>query len=143
MMRTYSAKPSEIVRDWYVVDAAGKAVGRVASVAAQLLRGKHKPTFTYNQDVGDHVIVINADKVKLTGNKPEELIYWHSMYPGGLKSAARGEWLDAKADELLYKAIWGMTPKTRLGRKIIKKLKIYKGSEHPHESQAPKVWEVK
>jgi len=141
MMRTYSAKPKDIIRDWYVIDAEGKSLGRIASVAAQIIRGKHKPTFTYNQDVGDFVIVINADKLKLTGNKGEDLVYSHSMYPGGLKSVARQEVLDKHADKLVRKAVWGMTPKTHLGASIIKKLKVYRGSEHPHAAQEPKMWE--
>ena len=142
MMRTYSAKPLEVERSWYVVDAADKSVGRLASHVAQLLRGKHKATFTYNQDVGDHVIIINAEKVRLTGNKGEELVYRHTMYPGGLRSVARGEMLEKRPEDLIYRAVWGMTPKTRLGRQIIKKLRIYRGTEHPHTAQNPKVLEV-
>lgn len=142
MMRTYSAKPNEIQRDWYVLDAAGKSLGRVASVAAQIIRGKHKPIFTYNQDVGDFVIVINADKIRLTGNKGEDLIYSHSMYPGGLKSVARATVLEERPEKLIQKAVWGMTPKTHLGHRIIKKLKVYRGDEHPHSAQQPKTWEV-
>jgi large subunit ribosomal protein L13 len=141
-MRTYSAKPKEIEREWYVVDAAGRPVGRVASAVAQLLRGKHKPTFTYNQDVGDHVIVINADKLRLTGGKRDELIYRHTQYPGGLRSVARGKALRDRPEKLLYRAVWGMTPKTRLGRQVIKKLHVYAGSEHPHAAQQPKPWEI-
>ena len=137
MNRTYSAKPSEIVRKWYVVDAAGIPVGRLAAQVAQVLRGKHKPTFTYNQDCGDFVIVINADKVILTGNKKDELIYWHTMWPGGIRNISRGKMLEDKPVALVEKVIWGMTPKTRLGRDIISKLKVYAGPEHPHEAQAP------
>lgn len=142
MMRTFSAKPKEIQRDWYIIDAAGKPLGRVASRAAQVLRGKHKPTFTYNQDVGDHVIVVNAEKVVLTGNKREELIYWHTTWPGGLRSVSRGKVLDTRPERLLQRAIWGMTPKTRLGRRIIRKLRIYRGAEHPHAAQNPKTLEA-
>ncbi len=142
MMTTFSAKPKEVDRDWYVIDAAGKPLGRVASRAAQVLRGKHKPTFTYNQDVGDHVIVVNAEKVVLTGNKREELIYWHTTWPGGLRSISRGKVLDTRPERLLQRAIWGMTPKTRLGRRIIRKLRIYRGMEHPHAAQNPKTLEV-
>ncbi|MEP0766090.1 MAG: 50S ribosomal protein L13 [Fimbriimonadia bacterium] len=142
MMTTFSAKPKEVDRDWYVIDAAGKPLGRVASRAAQVLRGKYKPTFTYNQDVGDHVIVVNAEKVVLTGNKREELIYWHTTWPGGLRSISRGKVLDTRPERLLQRAIWGMTPKTRLGRRIIRKLRIYRGMEHPHAAQNPKTLEV-
>ncbi|GMV36254.1 MAG: 50S ribosomal protein L13 [Fimbriimonadales bacterium] len=142
MMRTFSAKPKEIQRDWYIIDAAGKPLGRVASRAAQVLRGKHKPTFTYNQDVGDHVIVVNAEKVVLTGKKREELIYWHTTWPGGLRSVSRGKVLDTRPERLLQRAIWGMTPKTRLGRRIIRKLRIYRGAEHPHAAQNPKTLEA-
>ena len=142
MMRTFSAKPKEINRDWYIIDAAGQPLGRVASRAAQVLRGKHKPTFTYNQDVGDHVIVVNAGKVVLTGNKREELIYWHTTWPGGLRSVSRGKVLDTRPERLLQRAIWGMTPKTRLGRRIIRKLRIYRGAEHPHAAQNPKTLEA-
>jgi len=137
MNRTYSAKPSEIVRKWYVVDAAGVPVGRLAAQVAQVLRGKHKPTFTYNQDCGDFVIVINADKVVLTGRKQDELIYWHTMWPGGLRNVSRGKMLETKPVALVEKVIWGMTPKTRLGRDIFSKLKVYAGSEHPHAAQMP------
>ena len=142
MMKSFSAKPKEIDRDWYIIDAAGKPLGRVASRAAQVLRGKHKPTFTYNQDVGDHVIVVNAEKVVLTGNKREELIYWHTTWPGGLRSVSRGKVLDTRPERLLQRAIWGMTPKTRLGRQIIRKLRIYRGAEHPHAAQNPKTLEA-
>lgn len=137
MNRTYSAKPSEIERKWYVVDAAGIPVGRLAAQVAQVLRGKHKPTFTYNQDCGDFVIVINADKVVLTGRKQDELIYWHTMWPGGLRNVSRGKMLETKPEALVEKVIWGMTPKTRLGRDIFSKLKVYAGPEHPHAAQMP------
>ncbi|MBL8049007.1 MAG: 50S ribosomal protein L13 [Chthonomonas sp.] len=137
MNRTFSAKPAEIDRKWHIVDATGLPVGRIAAQVAQVLRGKHKPTFTYNQDCGDFVVIINADRAVLTGSKRDELIYWHTMWPGGLRSVSRGKMLDEKADQLVAKAVWGMMPKTKLGRAMFKKLKVYTGSEHPHEAQQP------
>lgn len=143
MNRTFSAKPAEIDRKWHIVDATGLPVGRLAAQVAQILRGKHKPTFTYNQDCGDFVVIINADRAVLTGNKKDELIYWHTMWPGGLRSVSRGTLLEEKADRLVAKAVWGMMPKTRLGRAMFKKLKVYCGSEHPHAAQQPTTLEVK
>jgi len=137
MNRTYTAKPSTIERQWLIVDAAGVALGRLAAQVAQLLRGKHKPTFTYNQDCGDFVIVINADKVVLTGGKKEELLYWHTTWPGGLRNISRGELLAKNPVKAVERAVWGMLPKTRLGRQVVKKLKVYAGSEHPHAAQNP------
>lgn len=137
MNRTFSAKPDTIERSWHLVDATGVPVGRLAAQVAQLLRGKHKPTFTYNQDCGDFVVVVNADKVVLTGGKRDELIYWHTMWPGGLRNVSRGEMLENNPCRLVEKAIWGMLPKTRLGRQIVKKLKVYAGSDHPHAAQNP------
>lgn len=138
MNRTYTAKESTIQQDWYVVDATGLPLGRLASQVAQVLRGKHKPTFTYHADCGDFVIVVNADKAVLTGNKQDELIYWHSGWPGGLKNVSRGKLMEDKPERLMQKAVWGMIPKTKLGRQIIKKLKVYAGPEHPHAAQNPK-----
>lgn len=137
MNRTYTAKQSDIERKWYVVDAAGVPLGRLASQVAQVLRGKHKPTFTYNMDCGDFVIVINADKVVLTGKKDEELIYWHTTWPDGLRNISRGRMLKDKPVKLVEKVIWGMCPKNRLGKQVFSKLKVYAGSEHPHAAQAP------
>src|SRR5688572_4129171 len=137
MNRTTSVKEGSIERKWWVVDATGIPVGRLAGQVAQVLRGKHKPTFAYNADVGDFVVVINAEKVVLTGNKKDELIYWHTMWPGGLRNVSRGELLENNPVKLVEKAIWGMTPKTKLGHQIIKKLKVYAGSEHPHAAQNP------
>lgn len=137
MNRTYTAKPSTIERQWLIVDAAGVALGRLAAQVAQLLRGKHKPTFTYNQDCGDFVIVINADKVVLTGRKKDELLYWHTTWPGGLRNISRGELMTENPVKAVERAVWGMLPKTRLGRQIVKKLKVYAGSEHPHAAQNP------
>lgn len=137
MNRTTSVKEESIERKWYVVDAAGHSLGRLAGQVAQVLRGKHKPTFAYNADVGDFVVIINADKVVLTGNKKDELIYWHTMWPGGLRNVSRGELLEENPVRLVEKAVWGMTPKTKLGHQIIKKLKVYAGPEHPHAAQNP------
>lgn len=141
-MGTYAVKPKEVERDWYVVDATNQPIGRLANSVARVLRGKHKPTFAYNADVGDHVIVINADKAILTGNKKDELIHWHTLHPQGLRSITRGKMLATKPDKLIYKAIRGMLPKHRLGQQIIGKLKVYSGSEHPHTGQNPKRLEV-
>jgi len=138
MNRTTTVKQGEIEREWFVVDAAGVPVGRLAGQVAQVLRGKHKPTFSYNSDVGDFVIVINADKVALTGGKAEELIYWHSGWPDGLKNVSRGKLLEDDPVRLVHRAVWGMTPKTKLGNQIIKRLKVYTGTEHPHAAQTPK-----
>lgn len=137
MNRTYTAKESTIERKWYVVDAAGVPIGRLAGQVAQVLRGKHKPTFTYNMDCGDFVVVINADKVVLTGNKKDELIYWHTMWPDGLRNISRGKLLADNPVKLVEKVIWGMVPKTKLGKQVFSKLKVYAGSEHPHAAQMP------
>lgn len=142
MNRTYSAKPDEIERTWHLVDATGVPVGRLAGQVAQLLRGKHKPTFTYNQDCGDYVIVINAEKAILTGNKQNELIYWHTMWPGGIRNIKRGDMLEQKPERLIEKVVWGMIPKNKLGRQIVTKLKVYAGSEHPHEAQNPQPYSL-
>jgi large subunit ribosomal protein L13 len=137
-MSTYSVKPEDIQRKWYVVDATGMSVGRIAGAVAQVLRGKHKPMFAYNADVGDHVIVINAGKAKLTGGaKADDLVYWHTGYPGGIKSISRGKLLMTKPERLIERAVWGMLPKHRLGHATYKKLKVYAGSEHPHSAQNP------
>lgn len=143
MNRTYTAKESNIERKWYVVDATGVPLGRLAAQVAQVLRGKHKPTFTYNMDCGDFVIVINAEKVVLTGKKQEELIYWHTTWPDGLRNISRGRMLDEKPVKLVEKVVWGMCPKTRLGKQVFSKLKVYAGSEHPHAAQAPELLSIK
>ena len=137
MNRTYTNKAGSIERKWYVVDAAGVPVGRLAGQVAQILRGKHKPTFDYHMDTGDHVIVINAEKAVLTGNKAEELIHWHTGWPGGLRNVSRGKLQAENPVRLVEKAIWGMSPKTKLGKASFKKLKVYAGSEHPHAGQNP------
>ncbi|SMB88965.1 LSU ribosomal protein L13P [Thermanaeromonas toyohensis ToBE] len=140
-MTTYMAKPQEIKRKWYIIDAAGKTLGRVAATAASILRGKHKPIFTPHVDTGDHVIVINAEKVRLTGKKLLKKEYiTHSGYPGGLKRINYATLLKTHPERAIEKAIWGMLPHNRLGRKIFKKLRVYRGSTHPHEAQKPEIW---
>ncbi len=142
MNRTTAIKESEIQRKWYVVDATAIPLGRLASQVAQVLRGKHKPAFSYNMDCGDFVIVINAEKVRLTGSKGEELIYHHTGWPGGLKSIKRGKMLEDNPVKLVEKVVWGMTPKTKLGRQIFGKLKVYAGADHPHAAQNPEALKV-
>lgn len=137
MNRTTTVKGGSLEAKWFVVDGAGMPVGRLAAQVAQVLRGKGKTMFAYNADCGDHVIVINASKVVLTGNKKEELIYHHTGWPGGLRSISRGKLLDTNPTSLVEKAIWGMLPKTKLGHQIVKKLKVYEGEEHPHAAQNP------
>lgn len=143
-MQTYMAKPEEVQHKWYLVDAEGQTLGRLASTVAKILRGKNKPTFTPNVDCGDHVIIINAEKVILTGKKAEDKIhYTHSMYPGGLKAFKYGQLLKDKPEYALTRTIWGMLPHNSMGRKMIKKLRVYRGSEHPHQAQAPEKLEIK
>ncbi|MEK6527070.1 MAG: 50S ribosomal protein L13 [Nitrospirota bacterium] len=137
-MGTYFAKPAEVVRKWYLVDADGKTLGRLASRVAILLRGKHKPTFTPHVDTGDHVVIINADKVHLTGDKLKTKTYiHHTGYPGGLKSISAEHLRAKKPTELLARAIKGMLPKNSLGKQMARKLKVYSGGEHPHQAQRP------
>lgn len=137
-MRTYSPKASDISRTWYVVDAEGLVLGRMASEVARVLRGKHKPTFAPHIDTGDHVIVINASKVVLTADKAERKDVWrHSGYPGGIKHSTYADQLARKPEEALRRTIKGMLPKNRLGRAMSRKLKIYAGPEHPHQAQLP------
>ncbi|MFN8220616.1 MAG: 50S ribosomal protein L13 [Fimbriimonadales bacterium] len=137
MNRTTTVNEAKLERKWYVVDATGIPVGRLAAQVAQVIRGKHKSNFAYNADCGDFVVVVNADKAVLTGNKRDELVYWHTMFPGGLRSVSRGTLLEENPTRLIEKAIWGMTPKTKLGHRIIKKLKVYSGADHPHAAQNP------
>lgn len=140
MTTTFVAKPEDINRKWYVVDAEGKALGRLASQVAAILRGKHKPIFTPHIDTGDHVIVINADKVVLTGKKLQKKMYYrHSRYPGGLKAMTYEKFLAEKPERAVEIAIKGMLPHNRLGRQIGKKLKVYSGPNHPHQAQKPEV----
>ena len=142
-MRTYTPKPGDVQRDWYVVDATDVVLGRLASQVATLLRGKHKPTFAPHVDGGDFVVVINADKVALSGNKREsKLAYRHSGYPGGLRAVAYGELLEKNPERAVEKAVRGMIPKTSLGRQQLAKLKVYRGAEHPHAAQQPQPFEI-
>lgn len=138
------AKPQEIERKWYVIDAADQTLGRLSTEAAAILRGKHKPIFTPHVDTGDHVIVINAEKVKLTGKKlqQKELIR-HTGYPGGLKRISYGTLIKTKPEKIIEHAIKGMLPHNRLGNAMYKKLKVYRGPEHPHQAQKPEVYELK
>lgn len=137
-MKTYSVKAHEIQRKWYVADAEGKILGRFASEIAQILRGKRKPIYSPHLDVGDHVIVINASKIRVTGKKAEQKLYFrHSGYPGGLKATPFKELLAKRPQRVIEKAVRGMLPHNRLGRKMIKKLKVYAGSEHVHQAQKP------
>ena len=137
-MRTYAVKASEIERQWYLVDAQGKTLGRLASEIAKVLRGKHKPTYTPHLDTGDYVVVVNAEKIHVTGNRLDAKKYYrYSGYPGGLKSVPLREMLEKHPTRALRYAVKGMLPKNRLGRAMIKKLKVYAGNEHPHEAQKP------
>jgi len=137
-MKTYIPKLAEIERKWHLVDAEGKILGRLASRIAQILSGKDKPIYTPHLDVGDFVVVINAEKVKVTGGKEEKKIYYrHTGYPGGLKERTYEELLSKKPQDIIRKAVRGMLPKNKLGRQMFKKLKVYTGSEHPHQAQRP------
>ena len=142
-MRTYTPKPGDIQRDWYVIDATDVVLGRLATQIATLLRGKHKATFAPHVDGGDFVVVINADKVALSGNKREtKLAYRHSGYPGGLRAVKYGELLDKNPERAIEKAVRGMLPKNTLGRNQLSKLKVYRGAEHPHAAQQPQPFEI-
>ena len=142
-MRTYTAKPGEVERRWYVVDADGQTLGRLATRIADTLRGKDKPQYTPHVDTGDFVVVVNAEKVAVTGNKLDQKRYYrHSGYPGGLRSRTLREQLERRPTEVIRKAVKGMLPKNRLARKQLNKLKIYAGPEHPHVAQAPQPLEV-
>jgi large subunit ribosomal protein L13 len=142
-MKTYSAKPGEITRDWYLVDAEGQTLGRLATQIAERLRGKGKAVYTHHVDTGDFVVVVNAEKIQVTGKKLDEKMYYkHSGYPGGLRERSLREQLDRQPTEVLRKAVKGMLPRNKLGRAQLTKLKIYAGPEHPHEAQAPKPFEV-
>ena len=142
-MRTYSPRPGDITRAWHVIDAEDIVLGRLAVQAATLLRGKHKPIFAPHVDTGDFVIVINAEKVALTGDKKTtKLLYRHSGYPGGLSSTPVGQLLEKDARKVIEGAVWGMLPKNKLGRQIIKKLKVYSGPTHPHQAQQAVPFEI-
>ncbi|MBN1660948.1 MAG: 50S ribosomal protein L13 [Anaerolineae bacterium] len=137
-MRTFTAKKEEIEREWFVVDATGQTLGRLASKIAPILRGKHKPTYTPHLDCGDFVIVVNADKVQVTGRKMDQKFYYrHSGYPGGIKQISLRDQLSQHPERVIQAAVKGMLPKNKLGRQMIKKLKIYAGEEHPHQAQQP------
>lgn len=141
-MRTYSAKASDIKREWWVVDADGLTLGRLVTRIAIILRGKHKPSYTPHMDCGDHVIVINADKIRVTGRKlDQKMYYWHSGYPGGIKSISLRDQLRKHPTRVIEAAVRGMLPKNRLGRRMVKKLKVYASDTHPHQAQQPKALE--
>ena len=140
-MKSYIAKPAEVERKWYVIDAQDKTLGKIASEVASILRGKKKPIYTPHVDTGDYVIVINAEKVRVTGKKEEQKIYKsHSGYPGGLKETTLRELRAKKPEEIIRHAVKGMMPKGKLGRQMFKKLKVYAGPEHPHTAQNPEEW---
>ncbi len=142
-MRTYSPKAADVTRTWYVIDASDVVLGRLASQTARLLRGKHKPIFAPHVDTGDFVIIVNAAKVALTGNKRQtEKVYRHSGFPGGLTEITIGDLLAKDARKAVEKAVWGMLPKNRLSRKLLGKLKVYAGPEHPHTAQQPQPYEI-
>ncbi|MEW6749532.1 MAG: 50S ribosomal protein L13 [Candidatus Latescibacterota bacterium] len=141
--KTYTPRAAEIERQWYVVDASDKILGRLASQVAQLLRGKGKPAFTPHADMGDHVIVINAQKVRVTGNKAQQKVYYrHTGYPGGIRSTTYEELMRKHPERIVQKAVWGMLPHNTLGRHIFKKLRVYAGPEHRHAAQQPRALEV-
>jgi large subunit ribosomal protein L13 len=142
-VRTYSPKPGDVQRQWHVIDATDVVLGRLAVQAATLLRGKHKPTYAPHVDSGDFVVVVNAGKVALTGDKRQtKLAYRHSGYPGGLHSVTVGELLEKDPRKAVEKAVWGMLPKNKLSRQLLKKLKVYAGPEHPHAAQQPRSFEI-
>ena len=142
-MKSFIAKPNEIERKWYVVDAEGQTLGRLSSEIASILRGKHKPIYTPHVDTGDYVIVINAEKVVMTGKKLEQKAYrYHTGYPGGLKEIPYSTLIEKNPEKIISLAVKGMLPKNSLGRAMFKKLKVYKGSEHKHEAQKPEVYEI-
>ncbi len=143
-MGTFSAKSQDVKRSWYVVDANGKTLGRLASAVASVLKGKTKPIYTTHVDTGDFVIVVNADKVHLTGRKLDQKVYYsHSGYPGGLKSVTAGKLIKTKPEKVVKMAVEGMLPKTRLGKQMLSKLKVYAGEQHPHAAQQPEEMKVR
>lgn len=142
--KTYSPKPSDIQRDWYIVDADGQTLGRLASEVARILRGKHKPTFAPNMDMGDCVIIVNAEKIRVTGNKERDKLYYrHSQYPGGLRSLNFDQLKSKHPTRPVEKAVRGMLPKNILGTQMFKKLRVYAGTDHPHEAQQPKPLQIR
>lgn len=143
-MKTYIAKPDEVEHKWLIVDAEDKVLGRLATQVATILRGKHKPIYSPHMDVGDHVIIINAEKIRVTGKKAATKKYYrHTGYPGGLRSESYEDLIVSDPGKILEKAIWGMMPRNKLGKKMFKKLKIYAGVEHPHTAQQPEKLEIK
>lgn len=141
MRTTYMAKPQDVKRKWYIIDAAGRPLGKVATDAARLLRGKHKPEFTPHVDTGDHVIVINAEKIVLTGRKLEQKFYYrHSGFPGGLKKVDYATLMEKQPEKAVYLAVRGMLPHNRLGRAMLKKLRVYRNDQHSHQAQQPQPW---
>ena len=141
-MKTYTARPADIHRRWLLVDASGKTLGRLATQVATVLKGKHKPIYTPHMDTGDHVIVVNADKVAMSGAKPEDKKYFrHTMYPGGAYWVSIRTMQQRHPEKVVVQAVRGMMPKTKLGRALMKKLKVYAGPEHPHAAQQPEAWE--
>ena len=142
-MKTFSAKPADIDKKWILIDAEGVVLGRLASIVAMRLRGKHKATFTPHMDTGDNVIIINAEKIQLTGNKREKPNYWHTGYPGGIKSRTTGEILEGKYPErVITQAVKRMLPGNKLSRQLMTNLRVYAGTEHGHEAQSPEVLDV-
>jgi large subunit ribosomal protein L13 len=142
-VRTYSPKPGDLTREWHVIDATDVVLGRLAVQVATLLRGKHKPTYAPHVDTGDFVVVINADKIALSGNKRDaKMAYRHSGHPGGLSATPYGELLDKDPRKAVERAVWGMLPKNRLSRQLLKKLKVYAGPSHPHAAQRPQPFEI-
>ena len=142
-MKTFSAKPEEVSRSWYVVDASGKTLGRLASELAKRLRGKHKPEYTPHVDTGDYIVVINADKIRVTGNKLQDKIYYrHTGYIGNLKSTRLGTLMSTAPEQVLTKAVKGMLPKNSLGRSMLRKLRVFAGPEHSHTAQQPQALEI-
>jgi large subunit ribosomal protein L13 len=143
-IKTWTPKAGEIERQWWVIDAKDQTLGRVATQIATLLKGKHKPEFSMHMDVGDHVIVINADRIHVTGRRLDQKMYYrHTGYPGGLRSLSLREQLDKRPEKVMEMAVRGMLPKNRLGRQMFRKLKVYAGPDHPHKAQKPQVWEGK
>ncbi len=143
-MKSYMAKPAEVDHKWYVIDATDQTLGRLSSEVASMLRGKHKPIYTPNVDTGDFIIVINASKIRLTGNKlTQKKMRWYTGYPGGLKEIDYGSLMQKKPEKIIEAAVKGMLPHNRLGASMFKKLKVYRGSEHPHQAQKPEVRELR
>lgn len=142
-MKTFSAKPAEVKRDWYVVDAEGKTLGRLSTEIARRLRGKHKPEYTPHVDTGDYIVVVNAEKVRVTGNKEQDKIYYkHTGYIGNMKSISLGKLRDRRPELIIETAVKGMLPKNPLGRAMFRKLKVYAGPAHQHQAQQPKILEI-